>query len=468
MRDDELRMQNADLEDNTSTSISSFPSSSPIRFTASASATPVPVEAASTALGPAHALGPAAGQGPDTYEDFWAQVHTPTLSEADMPSALQTPRILTPQPNQNHVEILWPTTAPANVAYSNTSTSNIENQLPSSHDVDSHPPVASRLRKCRRGLSPALGERMSKSARRKGKAKAKDPAAHRRSDCPEAGHENPWASSGRSREAADAETNTPLPLFLPTQSPSSMNVTPYDHFARSNSATTSFIGRFNESGSFPTPHRVSNSPAPPSDAASPSYAATRQPSTLPSSSIPPTDSRRNSLASARSTMDIDAISENDQDRLSPQSGLDGRRTTSRVSLSVSQMQDEAHSREARRRLRDVLSDPDSMDGRTNGYRSPTMEDVPEEGEVPGSGSSSMTRNGRGWASDASRWHGGHTLPPMEDTLWRTQASMRSYDDEQELQTPGSAFRDEFQLPVALVFSSSPVSTPRTSTAARAT
>ncbi|TFK92135.1 hypothetical protein K466DRAFT_627754 [Polyporus arcularius HHB13444] len=434
---------NADLEDNTSTSISSFPSSSPIRFTASASATPVPMEAASTAPGPAHALGPVAGQGSNTYEDFWAQVRTPTLSETNMPSALQTPRILTPQPNQNHVEILWPTTAPANAAYSNTSTSNIENQPPSSHDVDSHPPVASRLRKRRRGLSPALGERMSKSARRKGKARAKEPAAHRRTDCPEAGHENPWASSGRSREAADAETNTPLPLFLPTQSPSSMNVTPYDHFARASSATTSFIGRFNESGSFPTPHRVSNSPAPPSDAASPSYAATRQPSTLPSSSIPPTDSRRNSLASARSTMDIDAISENDRDRLNPQISLDGRRTTRGVSLSVSQMQDEALSREARRRLRDVLSDPDSMDGCTNGYRSPTMEDVPEEGEVPGSRSSSTTRNGRGWVSDASRWHDGHTLPPMEGTPWRTQGSMSRYDDERDSQTPGSAFRDEF-------------------------
>ncbi|RDX39617.1 hypothetical protein OH76DRAFT_1490967 [Lentinus brumalis] len=148
---------NSSHEENTSVTLSSLPSSSPIHYTSSASATPAP----RPSINIAHST-PRLPAEPDnlnttSYEESWAQIGTPVLPESNMPSALQTPRLLTQRTNGNPPGGLGLENARATTTGPAGAPAKDENRppLPS---AASHPPVASRLRKRRRGASPISGE----------------------------------------------------------------------------------------------------------------------------------------------------------------------------------------------------------------------------------------------------------------------------------------------------------------------
>ncbi|TFK79227.1 hypothetical protein K466DRAFT_606305 [Polyporus arcularius HHB13444] len=258
------------MENETLARMSPIQFSSPISIPTTLSATPSHVAQPSQTRG---LLATDAGTNnavDDAYGDFWAQLDTPTITDANLPSALQTPNILTPRRNSSIPASQWP---PPNQEAAKTvkkSISDEENFPPTANDPFAHPPVASRFRKKRRGTSPPAGERASKIARRKSKGKKVDrsqPFAHA-TPC-----DNPWAlpsgsQSSRATLPQSAAMLADSPLPPSSYAPSCQ--TPYTDFARQASSSASFYSRMNMSGSFPTPHYVSASPSHAGAIASPS------------------------------------------------------------------------------------------------------------------------------------------------------------------------------------------------------
>lgn len=368
-------LQNEGLEEDTSTVLSSLPSSSPIRYTSPPSSTPIAVRDTTATRSLTLASEATASQDTQSYEEFWAQLRTPTLSEGDVPSALQTPRNLTPTTNANLPASPWTSNALRNAIDAAPARAGDENHPPLSTPAGHHPPVASRLRKRRRGMSPAFGERAKKSARRKGKAR--DNVAEPQEDTGiHVLQVNPWAaSSPRPHTDPFPQEEAAEPVFLPSSFPNA-NHTPYDDFGRARSATTSFYGRFNESASCPTPHRLSDSPSSP--AAGSLNATPRQASTPPP---PHTASRRTSVSNSRHSMEVDGVSERGDTQADLEESLlrrPGGRHDSSASISQRTGDHEQH---GHRRLQSLLYDSSYMEDRSSHYRSPTMEDIPEEGEI---------------------------------------------------------------------------------------
>ncbi|RDX45781.1 hypothetical protein OH76DRAFT_1486089 [Lentinus brumalis] len=124
----------------TSVASSSLPSSSPIHFTSSDTSSPTLPTATSVAHSTPIAFGATASSAGESYESFWEQVRTPLLSEANMPSALQTPRVLSPMTTRNPPDILWPTTAPASRIADGAGLTGDENRPPTLEVDGSHPP----------------------------------------------------------------------------------------------------------------------------------------------------------------------------------------------------------------------------------------------------------------------------------------------------------------------------------------
>ncbi|TFK81111.1 hypothetical protein K466DRAFT_569237 [Polyporus arcularius HHB13444] len=378
-----------DRAEDTSISLSSLPSSSPIRYTASPSPTPAPAANSCATLSIPRTLGTIVEQEGDPYDNFWAQVRTPTLPASNMPSALQTPRLLTPQTNENLLDALWPTQTQANRVGPTSGSGGDENRPPTPLPADSHPPVASRMRKRRRGASPISGERVRKSARRKGKGRAKETAPERAPDT-----ENPWATSTPRDVEPGVLQRMPPPSHVSPRVSLSANHTPYEDFSRTGSASVSFYGRFNESGSYPTPHRTSDSPAPPADP--PMLEDTpRPPSALSLASNGSHNSRRDVSASSRYSMEIETDAGIPQAEAPP-----GSTTLEQLSRRIAAIRRaQASGQDTRRPPRASPSDPGRMDERPSVYRSPTIEEIPEEGEIHSAFRSRTGNRSYRWAMD---------------------------------------------------------------------
>ncbi|RDX43430.1 hypothetical protein OH76DRAFT_1487903 [Lentinus brumalis] len=454
-------LADATQESNTSSSASSLPSSSPIQYTDSATATPAPQPNTTGVQSTPVDISEATPKGLGSYEDFWAHVRTPSFAENNIPSALRTPHTLTPRANGNPPTLPWATVEPANRDRTEANAHDIENRPPSNRIDNSHPPVASRLRKRRRGLSPVSGERTKKAARRKGKAKAKDTT-----DVFGLSQTNPWASTSEtSNPTTGTNEGMQPPASVLAQQFAIPNLTPYEDFARAASASTSFFGRFNQSGSYPTPHRLSESPTPAS-AASTSAPTPSQLSSLPPSSAPPGSTRRNSFASSRHSMDVDRTPRLDQGRATststapvPRGRHDNLATGSRQDL-------EDGWRGLRGESRDAPPGQTSWDERSGAYRSPTVDEASEEGEIQGARhpkragshgrSSDETRRqgiyGRLRTSEAP-WHEQESAPPAQSqsTRWSETPfphdgfSVREDAEDWRGRMPTSNARDEDDL-----------------------
>ncbi len=452
-----IDMQKTKSIDDASSVSTSLPSSSPISFTSSASITPAPVTNA-TAHSVPHSAGTTAAAETTAYDDLWAQVRTPTLSESNIPSALQTP--LGPQSNDNVPGLPWLSSEQSNAADRANGPTGVENVPPI---TASHPPVASRMRKRRRGTSPASGERVRKSARRKGKAMAKAAASKRtfeveRDAVLSNGHDNPWAVSPAGMHAEGSLQPSTLPSApTPAHALASANHVPYDDFSRAGSSSTSFYDRLNDSGSYPTPHRMSVSPSP-SSAAPASSLTPRMPSNPLPLSISPSIMRTDFTASRSRSMDIDWRGGDVRSRSDSGSSLLERPPSRDASMAEGSQHDGRASHDARRSLRDLLSDPPARSDRAAAYRAPSVEDIPEEGEVS-SASRSREAGDRhrrypdvnpGHYAVPDNWHPRQTSTPRpaqlggRDALPSTRHGTLSsrLSEEWGSRSPGSAFRDE--------------------------
>lgn len=358
-----------------------------------------------------------ASQGVETYEEIWALIRTPTLSETNMPSALQTPRILTPRANEKRSPVLWPSAVQSDPTNRDLRQTEIENHPPSTLLSTSHPPVASRMRKRRRGASPVSGERALKSARRRGKAGAKMMEGQLKTDL-HAGQENPWATPS-AHPSSDAITQDGFtPTLLPQAFPSA-NQTPYNDFTRAGSATTSFYQRLNESGSYPTPHRMSV-PSSPSNATLTLTETPRRPISHRSTSPRPSAPRRGSDAASQHQMEVDCDAGDARGQSEVQSSLLQRQMPRVDPFAAGAQYTASASQETRTRLREVLSDPSHVNDRTSNYRSPTVEDIPEEGELHGSRHPREAGGRRGRLPGESFRRSCSALPPMSSTPWQSR------------------------------------------------
>lgn len=280
---------------------------------------------------------------------------------------------------------MWPASVHALSTDPAVETGGDENLPPPPFSPDSHPPVTSRLRKRRRGVSPAFGERQKKTARWKGKARA-EPS--KMSDIADTATMNPWALNSGGQEGATQTLNAPpRPHSLSPLSLVSSNHTPYDGLSRTGSHSTSFYTRLNDSASYPTPHQVCDSPLPPSSAT-----GTRDVSMLSPPS--PTASIALRQAHPRASPSPEQAMEVDRDDDVTLAGV----ITSERPLSSAPLRNDFNADEllrtsspvanVQRLPRDRLSDPGSSSTRPSVYRSPTVEDLPEEGELYGAWRSS--------------------------------------------------------------------------------
>ncbi len=413
---------------NNATSISA--ASSPIYVPSTASATPTPaaVVATSPTLDVPLTFGALEDQAAETYEEFWAHFHTPTLSATNLPSALQSPRILTSHVNSTQPELGWLTSTQTAAGNTTADRENVPPGLYATTTETSHPPVASRMRRKRRATSPAIGERKKKSIKRKQKSRAADTAPGFLPDP----NVNPWASSS-SRPHADSSTRQyPRPTFIPL-APSSLpiNQTPYDFHTRPSSFATSFFHRPNDSGSYPTPHRGSGSsstPAPsrlsratPGPQQSPTHTTT-----LPSPSLA---SRGSEAASASIPMNVDWPEDSQEAREILESSLLVPPRGQDVSMESGSLPSSGTVSDSRRRLRDILSDPRSLDNSPRTSRRSTAEDVAEDGEINRL-RYGRDRQGLGWRGGEYFGHDegleGYTLPPIESSGWQEREAEYSW------------------------------------------
>ncbi|KAI0697930.1 hypothetical protein C8T65DRAFT_697971 [Cerioporus squamosus] len=355
---------------------SPLPPSSPIYIPSSASATPTPSGGANSLRTVLWPFGAVDSQGAGSYDEFWAHFQTPIIPDANLPSALQTPSILTPRVNGTQQSVPWPMPNQLGAMGRATSQANLENVPLLPISSESHPPVASRLRKRRRGVSPASGERIRKSARKKGKARATDRPTNEAPTPPSA---NPWASATRPIGEGRAQERMLPPSFIPSSSLRSSNHVPYDDFGRAGSTSTSFYGRFNQSGSYPTPHGMSD-PSQSSRAATSSIDVLRPTRSSSVVTTPPQAMRLGPDSSAHPRMDIDweDAAPAGQAHLIPDPFFPPSSQDASMMTSSSRM--EEGSENARRRLRDILSDPRSLDVRPGPSRTRRNEVLPEEGE----------------------------------------------------------------------------------------
>ncbi len=354
------------------------------------------------------AVGESEGQPASSYEAFWAQFDTPIVSDSNLPSALQTPRVLGDHQGNAQTDPLWPILTQMAAPPPTANGEGNENAPPSDVPV-SHPPVASRFRKRRRGTSPASGERVKKSARRKDKAKVPLPAA--RSN-PALDMDNPWTVP--EPESHHASRNQyPLSMF-PSTVTQSINQTPYTDFTRPMSATTSFYERRNDSASYPTPHAVHDSPfefkplQPNNDRPPPPINLLSRTTTSSARRVAETSTRPSTETWAARTP---ALHET-QDALAPE------RSQSRDdSMTFTPRLEEDETFEARHRLREVLSDPTPRNSRARTYQGPTVEDLPEDGELEYA-SPLRQESAIGWSQNRTRddedaRRNGFTLPPLD-------------------------------------------------------
>ncbi|KAI0694975.1 hypothetical protein C8T65DRAFT_698845 [Cerioporus squamosus] len=397
--------------------------SSPIYVPSTASVTPTPASGTSTLRGAPRTFGTASSQGMESYDGFWAHFHTPSLPDSNLPSALQTPRALAPQTNGVSSTLAWPLPESSAGALSLFDASNVENVPLSTVSLEGHPPVASRTRKRRRGVTPGAGERVRKSVKRKGKARATEVSP---GDGSLMELENPWTSSSARPHAVVVPRDVmPPPFVIPSQTMSSMNVTPYSDFSRTGSSTTSFRGLFNQSGSYPTPHAVSESSA----SISRQFSVLSEPlqrQVGPTQSPISLISRLSSATIERHSMDVDAS----VGALQSPSALD-ESVRSRPSMRDSGMDIEPDptSRprsEDRLRLRHILSDPRSIDERPVPYRQTSVEEIPEDGEL-GWGPLSTRSSTYDWSaapspSRLSSHAGGNRLQTTDDASIRGRLS----------------------------------------------
>ncbi|KAI0720210.1 hypothetical protein C8T65DRAFT_692842 [Cerioporus squamosus] len=410
-------LQTANVIDNASC----MPTSSPIYVPSSASTTPTPSGVLGQLPSAPRAFGTTGSQGVDSYEEFWAHLNTPVISESNLPSALQTPRVLNLQTNNVISGSPWPAGALSNGPLADFLPPGLENLPPSFSTPGSHPPVASRQRKRRRGVTPASGEREKKLAKRKGKARVSAGANENRIP---ATAENPWAtaSTGYSAEVL-TNRHMPPPSSLPSSSiPSTANQTPYTDYSRSGSMTTSFYRRFNDSGSYPTPHAVSSSSS--SSQVTPAWGTPRQnawPHTMETAA--PEAPRRHLQGSNRATGASDVSARLPSHLASTPSLLD-LPDSSRSAMDVESSQASEQRADTRRtsRLCDILSDPSVLDEPVRGRRSATVEGTPEEGEAGSSMDRRQSVDPFGWSPSrpASRYSMEATFShtPRDDSDWR--------------------------------------------------
>ncbi|TFK78049.1 hypothetical protein K466DRAFT_607374, partial [Polyporus arcularius HHB13444] len=212
------------------------------------------------------------------------------------------------------------------------------------------------------------------------RSKAKAAESSTRND-PVVVMDNPWSlSDSASPRPARPQFLPPLSPLPPSSVPSSSNQTPYSDFARAASATTSFYGRFNESASFPTPHAMYDSPLIPNIPLLPAPASPAVPD-APSFANRQEPSRPGSAVSDRQDMDIDWTVNGPVAREGLGSSAARRPSLRHGNTDFSPRPDDSAGPEASRRLRDILSDPTSPDRQSRPWRRPTVEDVPEEGEL---------------------------------------------------------------------------------------
>ncbi len=359
--------------------------SSPIYVPSTASATPTPAGGMSLMQNAPLTFGAQVNYSADSYEEFWAHFGTPVITDTNLPSALQSPPVLAPLINTMQYVPAWPTSTPRSDQTSTLNTQNLENFPPLPSTLESHPPVADRLRrKRRRGLSPVSGERAKKAARRKGKGKANARttiAADGAAVAPAL--TNPWASdTGRHTDERRQTSAAISPFSLPPSSLPSSHQTPYTDFTRSGSASTSFYGRLNNSGSYPTPHRTSDISTTPRANLSTNLSQQSQlPAAVTSSNRQP--GRSGALSEAPSSRTGDWSANVPPELEAPVESLLNLSSMRDVSMDEVSRRSEASNGDARRRLWGILSNSRSMDNGSRASRRSTVEDAEEEGELSG-------------------------------------------------------------------------------------
>ncbi len=402
----------------------------------------------------------AGSQSASSLADIWNLFDSPVFPPGiNLPSALQTPRALTarsndaqedtgaPPPNQAAATAIWRVNTRASLAERENippASEARENERPDANPVQPDFRGDTRGRKRRRGKSPASGERAKKrAARRKEKARtiarsSAHPTRHEyNSPSP---IDNPWASNGPSATHAtttrDALNTSPLPpSSLPTTPTPTRSVTTPSSLPYS-TPETSHDPR-NLSGSYPTPHRMSDS----------SRAA---------SSVPAAVQGRFSNTQARFGFEASSTPfGNGASLLERDSGRD---------ISMGDDRSRANSTESRRQLRDLLSDPRTMDEEPYNYRSPTVEDDQEEGELDAmryarqrhrerrhdhtganyapndiARSSEAGPSRREVSEDHSRWTSAHRREAVSRSF--TEGTESRYTDEWHARTPRRMARD---------------------------
>ncbi|KAI0692239.1 hypothetical protein C8T65DRAFT_745221 [Cerioporus squamosus] len=404
---------------------SPLPTSSPIEVPSTATATPSPADGMYATFmqsqpAPFDATGSLLANANDEY---WGHFGTPLLPGSGLPSALQTPR---------------PFSAHTNVDLSSSLAPRAPRQFPTNSHVDdvdqenippgtaTTTPGAARAGKRRRGATPASGERAKKSARRKGKGRARLPSRSPRGR-PGVEAENPWAATRFTiSEEGQDYARMPPPPFNPFSFTTSIpGETSTAANSRQQSATPSLYGTFNVSGSYPTPHAMTDTPQQ-------SRAGSTRSSTLQTpltSRSPAASPQTTPLSFARRdpyAMEVDSSRGGGTSSKVPSTSLPGRSTAPDTTMDEGPSRFIDSDTSARQRLRDLLSDPRSMDDRPRASQSPTVEDVPEDGELDGTqrapGSSYYDWDQYTGIEGSTRYEG-FTLPPRD-----TQRE-RSHDEE---------------------------------------
>ncbi len=245
--------------------------------------------------------------------------------------------------------------------------------------------MASRYRKKRRGTSPPPGERARKIAKRRNKGKEVERTPRVQQD---EILTNPWASTFLSANAPGPSSQTIsllTPSPLPSSSFGSVNHTPYSDFTRRASSTTTFYRRMNESASYPTPHRTS----PSLDTATPSATqGLAQPlASLAELDEQTTGARETLLVERRTstrTRHTGSNAQEDASHCSPATTNSAARRQSSfhdTPMSISPLLEDDQSLDVHHSERALSSTPDLSELRERTYQSPTVEDIPEDGEI---------------------------------------------------------------------------------------
>ncbi len=365
-----------------SDTLSSLPSSSPISVPTTASMTPIQVASSTNLREGTVQPDNLGGTNAESYEDFWAQFDTPIIADANLPAALQTPSTLTIRDNVSIPPSQWPPLNQAGINRAIATPGNEENMPPSLVPSASHPPVASRFRKRRRGASPAIGERAKKSARRKAKGKDAERVPPSQSTTTPF---NPWASTPAAAALAPASTTIDLSSPLHPTSYASTNHTPYQDFSREASSTTTFYRRMNASGSHPTPHRMTFTP---SAQASPSPAETSLPDTsiiaASTSAAFPSPLQTPRLRSASNELPLEEDERYSTVHATPaasSSRMHGPPGEDDISMRSLSQRDRLSDRPDDYLRRELAPGAGTRASRDRPYRSPTVDDYPEDGEI---------------------------------------------------------------------------------------